>query len=91
MRASRRIRRTITQAVKASRRLGNSKELANLAGMNSNILSLKAEPHPLVIGVDPYWSMEHSNPLLSISAAGSQKSEKSRQIWEVHLRVRTGC
>jgi hypothetical protein len=54
VRATSRIRGTVAQAVKVSRRLGKSKQLANLAGMNSNILSLNAEPHPLVIGVDPY-------------------------------------
>jgi hypothetical protein len=54
VRASRRIRSAIAQAVKASRRLVKSKQLANLAGMNSDILSLKMEPHPLVVGVDPY-------------------------------------
>jgi hypothetical protein len=48
--------------------------------MNSNILSLKAEPRPLVIKVDPYRSIENSDPLLNIFIAGSQKSEKSRQI-----------
>jgi hypothetical protein len=46
--------------------------------MNGNILSLKAEPHPLVIGVDPYRSIENSDLLLNISSIGSQKSEKSR-------------
>jgi hypothetical protein len=80
VRASRRIRSAIAQAVKASRRLEKSKQLANLAGMNSDILSLKAKPHPLVIVVDPNGSIEHSNPLLNISAAGGQKSEKSKQI-----------
>jgi hypothetical protein len=50
----RRIRGTVAQAVKVSRRLGESKQLVNLASMNSNILALKAEPHPLVIGVDPF-------------------------------------
>jgi hypothetical protein len=77
VRATRRIRGTVAQTVKASRRLGKSKQLANLAGMNSNTLSLKAKPHPLVIGVDPYISIEHSDPLLNISAAGIQKSKKS--------------
>jgi hypothetical protein len=72
VRAPRRIRSTITQVVKASRGLGESKQLANLAGMNSNILLLKAEPHPLVIGVDPYRSIENSDPLLNISIVGSQ-------------------
>jgi hypothetical protein len=33
-----------------------------------------------VIRVDPYRSIENSDPFLNISAAGSQKSEKSRQI-----------
>jgi hypothetical protein len=90
VRVTRRIRGTIAQAVKVSRWLGESKQLANLASMKCNILSLKAEPHPLVIGVDPYWRIEHSDPLFNISAAGSQKSKKSRQIWEMHLRVCTG-
>jgi hypothetical protein len=58
--------------------------------MKCNILALKEEPHPLVIRVDPYRSIENSDPFLNISAAGSQKSEKSRQIWEVYLRLSTG-
>jgi hypothetical protein len=59
--------------------------------MNGNILSLKSESHPVVIRVDPYSSIENSDPFLNISVAGSQKSEKSRQIGEVNLRVGTGC
>jgi hypothetical protein len=90
VRATRRIRGAIAQVVKTSWRLVESKQLANLAGMNGNILSLKAEPHPLVIRVYPYWSIENSDPFLNISAAGSQQSEKSRQIGEVYLRVSIG-
>jgi hypothetical protein len=59
--------------------------------MNGNILSLKSESHPMVIRVDPYSGIKNSDPFLYISAAGSQKSEKSRQIGEVNLRVGTGC
>jgi hypothetical protein len=58
--------------------------------MNSDILSLKMESHLVVIRVDPYSSIENSDTFLNISAAGSQKSEKSRQIGEVNLRVSTG-
>jgi hypothetical protein len=58
--------------------------------MNSDILSLKTKPHPVVIRVDPYSRVENSDPFLNIPAAGSQKSEKARQIGEVHLRVSTG-
>jgi hypothetical protein len=90
VRATRRIRGTIAQAMKVSRRLGEAKQLANLASMKSNILSLKAKPHPLGIRVDPYRSIENSDPLLNISTVGSQKSKKSRQIGEMHLRVYTG-
>jgi hypothetical protein len=88
VRAPRRIRSVVAQAVKTSQWLVESKQLVNLAGMKGNILSLKAEPHPLVIKVDPYRSIENSNPFINISAAGSQKS---KQIWEVNLRVCTGC
>jgi hypothetical protein len=45
----------------------------------------------VVIRVDPYSSIENSDPFLNISATGSQKSEKSKQIGEVNLRVGTGC
>jgi hypothetical protein len=90
VRATRRIRGDVAQDVKMSRWLVESKQLVNLAGMNCNILSLKKESHPLVIRVDPYRSIENSDPFLNISAAGSQQSEKSRQIWEVYLRVSTG-
>jgi hypothetical protein len=58
--------------------------------MNGNNLSLKPESHPLVIRVYPDWGVENLDPFLNISAAGSQKSEKSRQICEVNLRVSTG-
>jgi hypothetical protein len=58
--------------------------------MNGNILSLISESHPVVIRVDPYSSIENSDPFLNISTAGSQKSEKSKQIGEVNLRVGTG-
>jgi hypothetical protein len=43
-----------------------------------------------VIRVNPYRSIENSDPFLNISAAGSQKREKAMQIWEVYLRVSTG-
>jgi hypothetical protein len=66
-----------------------SKELSNLAGMNSDILSLKTKLYLVVIRVDPYSRVENSDPFLNIPAAGSQKSEKARQIGEVHLRVST--
>jgi hypothetical protein len=59
--------------------------------MNGNILLLKSESHPVVIRVNPYSSIENSDPFLNISAADSQKSEKSRQIGEVNLRVGTDC
>jgi hypothetical protein len=91
VRATRRVRGAIAHAVKMSRWFVESKHLTNLTGMNGNILSLKSESHLVVIRVDPYSSIENSNPFLNISAAGSQKSEKSRQIGEVNLRVDTGC
>jgi hypothetical protein len=52
--------------------------------------SLKTESHLVVIRVDPYSSVENSNPFLNISATRSQKSEKFRQIGEVNLKVSTG-
>jgi hypothetical protein len=58
--------------------------------MNSDILSLKAEPHPLVIRVDPYISIKNLDPFLNISVADSQKSQKTKKIGEVNLRVGTG-
>jgi hypothetical protein len=57
--------------------------------MYGNILSLKSESHLVVIRVDPYSSIENSDPFLNISTVGGQKSEKSRQIGEVNLRVGT--
>ena len=38
-----------------------------------DILSLKAEPHPVMIWVNPNRGVEDSDPLLNISAADSQK------------------
>jgi hypothetical protein len=58
--------------VKTSRWLVKSKELANLAGMDSDILSLKTKSHPLVIRVYPDCRVENSDPFLNIPAAGSQ-------------------
>jgi hypothetical protein len=58
--------------------------------MNSDILSLKTKPHPVVIRVYPYSRVENSDPFLNIPTAGSQKSQKAKQIGEVHLRVSTG-
>jgi hypothetical protein len=89
VRVTRRVRGAIAQAMKTSRWLVESKQLTNLTGMNGNILALKSESHPVVIRVDPYSSIENSDPFLNISAAGSQKIEKSRQIGEVYLRVST--
>jgi hypothetical protein len=57
-----------------------SKDLANLAGSNSDILSLKTKPHPVMVRVDPYSRVEYSDPFLNIPAAGSQKSQKAGQI-----------
>jgi hypothetical protein len=56
-----------------------TKELANLAGSNSDILSLKTKPHLVMIWVYPYRCVENSNPLLNIPAAGSQKSQKAHR------------
>jgi hypothetical protein len=90
VRVTRRVRGAIAHAVQTSPWLVESKQLTNLTDMNGNILSLKSESHPVVIRVDPYSSIENSDPFLNISAAGSQKSEKSRQIGDVNLRVGTG-
>jgi hypothetical protein len=90
VRATRRVRGAVAEAVKSSRRLGKSKELANLSGSNGDILSLKTKPHPVMIRVYPYRGVEDSDPLLNIPAAGSQKGQKARQICEVRLRVSTG-
>jgi hypothetical protein len=90
VRATRRVRGAVAEAVKSSRRLGKSKELANLSGSNGDILSLKMKPHPVMIRVYPYRRVEDSDPLLNIPAAGSQKGQKARQICEVRLRVSTG-
>jgi hypothetical protein len=77
--------------MKTSRRLGESKELADLTSSNGDILSLKTEPHPVMIRVNPNRGVEDSYPLLNIPIAGSQKGLKARQIGEVRLRVSTGC
>ena len=80
VRATRRVRGVVAEAVKSSRRLGKSKELANLSGSNGDILSLKTKPHPVMIRVYPYRRVEDSYPLLNIPVAGSQKGQKARQI-----------
>jgi hypothetical protein len=90
VRATRRVRSAIAEAVKTSRRLGKSKELADLSGSNGDILALKTKPHPVMIRVNPNRGVEDSYPLLNIPAAGSQEGQKARQICEVRLRVSTG-
>jgi hypothetical protein len=91
VRATRRVRSVVAEAVKTSRRLWKSKELADLTASNGDILSLKTKPHPVMIRVYPYRRVEDSDPLLNIPAAGSQKGQKARQICEVRLRVSIGC
>ena len=91
MRATRRVGRDVAEAVKSSRRLWESKELTDLTGSDRDILSLKAEPHPVMIRVNPNRGVEDSDPLLNISAVDSQKGQKARQIGEMRLRVSTGC
>jgi hypothetical protein len=44
---------------------------ANLASMQSDILSPEAESHPLMIRVNPHCSIKHSDPLLDISPTRS--------------------
>jgi hypothetical protein len=73
VRATGRIRSAIAQAVEPSRRLRKSKELSDLSGMQSDILTLKAEPQPLMVRVNPNGGIEHSDPLLNISATRGQK------------------
>jgi hypothetical protein len=55
------------------RRLRKSKELSNLSGMQSDILALKVEPQPLMVRVNPNGGIEHSDPLLNVSATRGQK------------------
>jgi hypothetical protein len=73
VRATRRIRSAVAQAVKHGHRLRKSKELSDLSGMQSDILALKAEPHPLMVRVNPNGGIEHSDPLLNVSATRGQK------------------
>jgi hypothetical protein len=56
-----------------SRRLWKSKELADLTGMQSDILSLKTESHPVMVRVNPHGGIEHSDPLLNILATRGQE------------------
>jgi hypothetical protein len=81
----RRIRGAIAQTVEPSRRLWKSKELANPAGMQSDILSLKAELHPLMVKVNPHCSIEYSDPLFNISATRDQQRKQAWQISEMYL------
>jgi hypothetical protein len=50
-----------------------------------------AEPHPVMIRVNPNSGVEDADPLLNISAADSQKGQEARQIGEMRLRLNTGC
>jgi hypothetical protein len=63
----------IPNAVKPGRRLRETKKLSDLSNMQSDILMLKPKPHPLMAWVDPNFSIEHSDPLLNISATESQQ------------------
>jgi hypothetical protein len=85
MRATGRIRSATTQAVEPSRRLWKSKELSDLTGMQSDILSLKTEPHPLMVRVNPNSGIEHSEPLHNISATRGQKWKQTWHIGKVTL------
>jgi hypothetical protein len=95
VRATRRVRSAVAEVVKASRRRWESKELTDLTGSNCDILSPKAEPHPVMIRVNPNRGIEDSDPLLNISAADSQKGLKARQIGEMlshpFPKGRAGC
>jgi hypothetical protein len=46
--------------------------VAYFAGMQCDILSLEAKPHPLMIQVSPYCSIKYSDPLLNVSITRSQ-------------------
>jgi hypothetical protein len=72
MRATRRIRSAVAQDVEPSRRLWKSKEMADLIGMQGDILSLKTELDPLMVRVNPNGGIEHSDPLLNIPATRGQ-------------------
>jgi hypothetical protein len=72
MRAMRRIRSAVAQTVDPSHRLWKSKELVDLTGMQSDILSLKTEFHPLMVRVNPHGGIEHSDPLLNIPSTRGQ-------------------
>jgi hypothetical protein len=91
VRATRRIWSAVAEAVQASRWLRESKELSDLTSSDRDILALKAEPHPMMIRVNPNGGVEDADPLLNISAADSQKSQEARQIGEMRLRLSTGC
>jgi hypothetical protein len=59
--------------------------VVNLAGMQSDILSLDAEPHPLMVRVNPHCSIKHSDLLLNISATRGHQRKQSWQISEMNL------
>lgn len=40
--------------------------------MQSDVLTLEAEPHPLMVGVNPNSGIENSNPLLYVLTTKSQ-------------------
>jgi hypothetical protein len=73
VRATRRIWSAIAKAVEPHRWLRKSKELSDLSIMQGHILSLKYEPHPLMIWVNPNYSIKDYDPLLIISATEGQK------------------
>jgi hypothetical protein len=59
--------------------------------MQCDILMLEPEPHPLMVRVDPYYSIEDSNPLLNIPATKTQQGVQTWQICNVALRLCIGC
>jgi hypothetical protein len=78
VRATRRVRRAVAETVKASRRLWESKELTDLTGSDRDILSLKAEPHPVMIRVNPNRGEEKG-----IRALGSETIAQNGKFGEI--------
>lgn len=91
MRATRWIYKTISKTLKPYRWLRKAKQLSDLSSMYNNILSLKAKPHPLVVGVNPDSSIKYSDPLLNIETTKIQEGGHTRWVSDVALNIWTSC
>jgi hypothetical protein len=53
--------------------VATTKHLSDLSSVYRDILVIKMNPHPLIVGVYPYRSIENSDPLLNVVTTKCQQ------------------